>query len=373
MPSCDIIKEDSNREAVDKGQRRTERNGVISKEDRLCLFKRDERCRGVHRKAGSLAADSRRRQQEKIQKQIKLAQYGLEGENKVAYELKTSGMDMYVLHDICLETGDLSAQIDYIVVTRKLVYVIECKNLYGNIEIDNGGNFVRQIGPSSPKEGIYSPITQNQRHLRVLKEIRKESKGNFLLKMVFEKFFEENHKSVVVLANPKTYLNAKYAPKEVKQQVIRADQLVDYIKKTDGGAKTDPKSEKAMLEVANFYLERHIQWHSDYAKQYEEMVARHKMTAADETEGKTIRQDTAEHETALQSQEAELVQKLKEFRLKQSRKENIKAYYIFNDAQMQELIAKRPQNREDLYAVAGFGKVKIEKYGDAILAILKGN
>ena len=308
----------------------------------------------------------------KIQKQIKLAQYGLEGENKVAYELKTSGMDMYVLHDICLETGDLSAQIDYIVVTRKLVYVIECKNLYGNIEIDNGGNFVRQIGPSSPKEGIYSPITQNQRHLRVLKEIRKESKGNFLLKMAFEKFFEENHKSVVVLANPKTYLNAKYAPKEVKQQVIRADQLVD-IKKTDGGAKTDPKSEKAMLEVANFYLERHIQGHSDYAKQYEEMVARHKMTAADETEGKTIRQDTAEHETALQSQEAELVQKLKEFRLKQSRKENIKAYYIFNDAQMQELIAKRPQNREDLYAVAGFGKVKIEKYGDAILAILKGN
>ena len=308
----------------------------------------------------------------KIQKQIKLAQYGLEGENKVAYELKTSGMDMYVLHDICLETGDLSAQIDYIVVTRKLAYVIECKNLYGNIEIDNGGNFVRQIGPSSPKEGIYSPITQNQRHLRVLKEIRKESKGNFLLKMAFEKFFEENHKSVVVLANPKTYLNAKYAPKEVKQQVIRADQLVD-IKKTDGGAKTDPKSEKAMLEVANFYLERHIQGHSDYAKQYEEMVARHKMTAADETEGKTIRQDTAEHETALQSQEAELVQKLKEFRLKQSRKENIKAYYIFNDAQMQELIAKRPQNREDLYAVAGFGKVKIEKYGDAILAILKGN
>lgn len=309
----------------------------------------------------------------KIQRQIKLAQYGLEGENKVAYELKTSGMDMYVLHDIYLETEDLSAQIDYIVVTRKLVYIIECKNLYGNIEIDNGGNFVRQIGPSGPKEGIYSPITQNQRHLRVLKEIRKESKGNFLFKMVFEKSFDENYKSVVVLANPKTYLNAKYAKKEVKQQVIRADQLVNYIKKTDESAKTESKSGKEMLELANFYLEKHIQGHSDYAKQYEEMVAKNRMTAADETEEKTVRPDAAENAAALQSNEAELVQKLKEFRLKQSRKENIKAYYIFNDAQMQELIAKKPQNRGDLYAVAGFGQAKVEKYGDDILAILKGN
>ena len=156
-------------------------------------------------------ADEATRQ--KIERQIKLTQYGLEGEKTVAYELRTSGMDMYVLHDVYLEIGDLSAQIDYIVVTRKHIYVIECKNLYGNIEIDNAGNFMRKIGSSSPKEGIYSPITQNQRHLRVLKEIRKASKGNFLTKMLFERGFEETYKSIVVLANPKTYLNARYAKK----------------------------------------------------------------------------------------------------------------------------------------------------------------
>lgn len=309
-----------------------------------------------------------------IEKQIKLAQYGLEGENKVAYELRTSGIDMYVLHDICLEIGELSAQIDYIVVTRKHIYVIECKNLYGNIEIDNGGNFVRQIGSSGPKEGIYSPITQNQRHLRVLKEIRKESKGNFLLKMSFDKNFEENYKSIVVLANPKTYLNAKYAKKEVKQQVIRADQLVSYIKETDEKAGTDSMSEKAMLELANFYLEKHVQEHSDYAKRYEEMIAENQSQAADKVDAEKTRDDIeAEKEAPSNSDEAELIQKLKEFRLKQSREENIKAYYIFNDAQMQDLIAKNPQNREELQTVAGFGKVKVEKYGDAILTILKGD
>ena len=37
----------------------------------------------------------------------------------------------------------------------------------------------------------------------------------------------------MVLANPKTVLNVKYAKKEVKEKVIRADQLVEIIRKTD--------------------------------------------------------------------------------------------------------------------------------------------
>ena len=36
---------------------------------------------------------------------------------------------------------------------------------------------------------------------------------NVLSKKLAEKAFEDNFKSVVVLANPKTVLNAKFAPK----------------------------------------------------------------------------------------------------------------------------------------------------------------
>ena len=53
-------------------------------------------------------------------------------------------MPMYVMNDIHIETEDgLSAQIDYIVVTRKVTFLIECKNLIGNIDIDSEGNFNR--------------------------------------------------------------------------------------------------------------------------------------------------------------------------------------------------------------------------------------
>ena len=50
-----------------------------------------------------------------IEKQIAYAQYGLIGESNIAFELKNSNMDMYILHDIYLEYDDLSAQIDYII------------------------------------------------------------------------------------------------------------------------------------------------------------------------------------------------------------------------------------------------------------------
>lgn len=311
-----------------------------------------------------------------VEKQISLAKYGEIGENNVAFELKSSGMDMYILHDIYLETEALSAQIDYLVVTRKHIYVIECKNLIGNIEIDNTGNFIRtyELFGRKIKEGIYSPITQNKRHLQVLKEIRKESKGNFLSKMLFESGFDDNYKSLVVLANPKTYLNAKYAKKEVKEQVIRADQLIEYIKKTDEFSKNVTMSENDMLAIANFFLEKNKSERSDYARKYEEMLAE-----VNQSENETvteIKEETVEvGEKELSRKEDgvdDVKSRLKAWRLEKSRSEGYKPYYIFNDAQMEDLIEKNPKTKEELLNISGFGAVKVEKYGEDILKILAG-
>lgn len=87
-----------------------------------------------------LKKNARPEMEKEIDRQIRLARYGAAGENNIAFELKNSGMDMYILHDIYLETETLAAQIDYIVVTRQCTFIIECKNLIGNITIDNTGS-----------------------------------------------------------------------------------------------------------------------------------------------------------------------------------------------------------------------------------------
>lgn len=92
-----------------------------------------------------------------IKQDIKNLEYGIAGEKNIAFELKNSHIPMYILHDIYLEDGDLSAQIDYLVFTRKICFVIECKNLYGDVEINNRGDFVRTTkyyGKKKKKEYI---------------------------------------------------------------------------------------------------------------------------------------------------------------------------------------------------------------------------
>ena len=209
-----------------------------------------------------------------IETQIKLASYGIYGEKNIAFELKNSGIDMYVLHDLCLEYEGLKAQIDYLIITRQRTYVIECKNLIGNIEIDSDGNFIRnyELFGKKVKEGLYSPITQNQRHMEVIKKLRSPEK--MIQKHFFEKYFNDTHRSLVVLANPKTYLNARFAKKDVKNQVIRADALIKYIKETDKVASCDFSNEE-MLKLAEFFLKNNLPERSDYSLKYKELLEKY--------------------------------------------------------------------------------------------------
>lgn len=353
---------------------------------------------------------------EEIDKQIAIAEYGIKGEQSIAFELKNSGMDMYILQDICLEHGELSAQIDYMIVTRKRIYIIECKNMIGDIEVNNAGDFIRtyQLRGRRIKEGIYSPITQNIRHLQIVKEVRKADRKNIITKKLFESHFEDNYKSIVVLANPKTVLYAKFAKKEVKEQIVRVDQLVHKIKEMDKLVK-DSMSEKEMAEIANFFLEKNKQDRSDYTEKYEKILAKaeslnekNAVTEESETldkskvvteEAETLNEKKAVSEKMEAAKEKEIIKEkvekseekevttknssgendsdkekliaeLKTFRLERSRQEKVKPYCIFNDAQMLDLIEKNPKDKEQLCQVSGFGPVKAEKYGDGILEIL---
>ena len=208
-----------------------------------------------------------------IQQEIMLVQAGIAGEKQVHFELENSHIPMYILHDLYLEHDGLSAQIDYLIITRKHQYVLECKSLYGDIEINSNGDFIRLVsyGRHKKKEGFYSPITQNRRHLDLIRQIRSAEKP-FLLKGTFERHFFEGYRSIVVLSNPKTVLNAAHAKKEVRDQVIRADQLAEFIRKTDSEPGSITATDKEMEQLAQFFLDIHKQKSVDYTEKYRSMM-----------------------------------------------------------------------------------------------------
>lgn len=322
----------------------------------------------------------------KIKQHIRYLEYGIIGEDNIAFELKNSHMPMYILHDIYLEDGDLSAQIDYMVFTRKICFVIECKNLFGNIEINGSGDFVRtmEFGGKKVKEGIYSPITQNQRHLELMKKIRTDKKGNVFTKFMADKHFYDFNRSIVVLANPKTILNGKYAAKEVKEQVIRADQLISYIKRIYEQSKEMEDSDDKMRSWAESYLKLHKEPAVDYSDRYAGYLIQDRVlqqvqadTEAEAALDENIQADeeAVSKENTLDAgqclEHSEIYKELRAYRLAKSREENIKPYYIFNDNQLKDLIRKKPASKEELKQVSGFGDIKVNKYGEDILAIVK--
>ena len=141
--------------------------GIFSKPE-IIIFKESNSAEEHLAKLEELLPRATGKVKENIQKEIILTKAGIDGEKKVLYELKNSNMDLVVLKDICIRAKDgMEAQIDFVIVTSKLMILLECKNLVGNIEIDSKGNFIRtiQYGKRYWKEGIYSPITQNERHM----------------------------------------------------------------------------------------------------------------------------------------------------------------------------------------------------------------
>lgn len=291
--------------------------------------------------------------QEIVEQDIKYVEYGIAGEKNIEFELKNSHMPIYVLHDIYLKCDELSAQIDYLVFTPKICFIIECKNLYGNIEINNNGDFIRKIEYNGKikKEGIYSPITQNERHMELIKSMILSKQKNFISRRIVEKSFYEMYVSIVVLANPKTVLNNKYAKKEIKEKVIRADKLIEYIKNAYNKSDLPASSDSDTKKWAESFLQKNCENETDYKAKYDKYI---------------ITEISAENDTAFES----LFNELKSYRLKMSRQENIKPYYIYNDKQLTELINKNPKTLDELKQISGFGEKKAEKYGDDILKIL---
>lgn len=210
----------------------------------------------------------------KIEKEISIVKAGIQGEETILFELKNSGMDMVVLHDIYLESqSGAYAQIDFLVLTPKVNFVIECKNLFGNIEITNKGDFIRTIEYRGRKyrERIYSPITQNQRHLQVLKECRSEQCGT-VIRFLRNRYFDDFFKGLVVLANSRSIVNDRWAKKEIKGQVIQADQLIDVIKQMSKESREMASSAKELLESGQNYLEMSRKQPTDYLEKFKEML-----------------------------------------------------------------------------------------------------
>ncbi|OOM05680.1 HRDC domain-containing protein [Clostridium saccharobutylicum] len=311
-----------------------------------------------------------------IEQDMKLLRYGISGEKNVAYELSNSHMPILILYDLNVEYKGLKAQIDYVVIDSRFILVIECKNMVGDIEITNSGDFIRSFKGSNgrvyKKEGIYSPIVQNERHVEVIKDILKgeELLGTKHLTLI---------KQVVTVANPKTVINSKYAKKEIKEHIIKHEQLINTMKVLHEANKDGYwLTEETMYKVADCLMKYNSTHKFDYEKKYgiSSILKEDVETFKNEDKEENFKEITTKieidntKEETINKEEASIYKELKEYRLNKSREEKVKPYFLYNNQELEEIIRVKPKTIDELKEIRGFGDVKCEKYGLDIINII---
>jgi len=68
---------------------------------------------------------------------------------------------------------------------------------------------------------------------------------------------------------------------------------------------------------------------------------------------------------------SDLFSQLKSIRLALANKHNIPPYLVLHDKSLKEMVKKKPQNLSSLKKIHGWGDVKIKKYGETFLEVLK--
>ncbi|MDD3225217.1 MAG: HRDC domain-containing protein [Clostridium sp.] len=232
--------------------------------------------------------------------------------------------------------------------------------MIGDIEITNNGDFIKHFkgpnGKTYKKEGMYSPIVQNERHVEIIRDILKA-----------EKYFGKSDfgiiKHVVNISNPRTVINSRYAKKEIKKHIIKHDQLIIRMKELHNANKDGHWfTEECMYKVANSLLKFNGTYTIDYKKKYGISI---------ENKKSNENKDAAKDINLIK--ESSLYKELKKYRLIKSREENIKPYFLYNNLQLEALIKAKPRTIEELKSINGFADIKCEKYGADIIKIVKSN
>ncbi|MFJ5770786.1 NERD domain-containing protein [Psychrobacillus sp. NPDC093180] len=314
----------------------------------------------AQKKIDKIQSDLEKEKSSAIQKNLlgkmKILELGLYGEKSVQFELMNAFIPIHILHDLQVTHGDWKTQIDFVVITRKFLLVIEVKNYYGNIYVTEHGEFIRNVMKGKKvvfQEGFYSPIRQVERQTEILRTLMKE-KGIIGNKTPI--------KEVVVFTNNKTILDLKEAKEDIRDRIVRLDGLVGYILKELKKYSPVQILDNRMSDISGFLMDCHIE---GKIEKQEDTV---ELKLLDETVESV---ETSLVEQATSSSGVE--EALRQFRKEKATSLGMKAFHIFSNKTLDEIVSKQPTTLVELSTIRGIGEKKIEEFGLEIIEIIQRN
>lgn len=277
------------------------------------------------------------------------------------------------------ENGE-TTEVDLIYIHETGIYVLESKNYSGWIFGDEKSKYWMQTLKNGQKQKFYNPIWQNNTHIKHL--------GKFL--GIDEKYI----KSIIVFSERCTIKKMEVNSESIKvinRYALKKtiDKLIDNSAKVFEEGKiielyyelkpyTCVSSEIKIKHINEININKEPKVHMENRKSEKQDNA----YELNLYENNPIIQNTKSKNIILEEQNQynlvydeisdknPIYKELREYRLNRSREEQIKPYFIFNNAELQEIIKRKPKTIGELKSIRGFGSVKCDKYGVDITNIV---
>lgn len=307
--------------------------------------------------------EEKKRIDRKIQLNIKK---GIDGEKQTKRKLGYCDFYCNILSDVNLSDGDLKNQIDFLVITKKMCFIIECKNHTKSIKVLPDGRFSigRYLYGEWKSEKIPSPIEQNNEHVQLVKNIYDQN-----IKLVSKKLkkaiTDEYFKAMLVWVNNSSKINLQDAPEDIKNEVedqfIYLERLVTYMNKIYNESSLPEKSIKEVEKISQIFYEIHKQNEEVYYdKSRQRALWEILRILPDMTPQELLRRELMYYK-----KENFLEQVSGNRRLKDEYKEK-----ILNETMIEEIIEMMPENKWKLDKINNISSYTIDHFGEDIIEIL---
>ncbi|HEY4619003.1 MAG TPA: DNA helicase RecQ [Flavobacterium sp.] len=213
-----------------------------------------------------------------------------------------------------------------------------------------------------------------------------------ILLSYFGELVTENCGNCDICKNPPAFFDGTVIAQKALSAIIRLQELeplpviVDFLR----GSKNAYIYEKEYQNLKTYAVGADISWYdwNQYIIQlinqgYCEIafhqqnkirlttLAREVLFEGDKVQLTTVQKNTVSEtdvkELKSKSTTNSLFEKLRKLRYEISKEESVPAYVIFSDAALRQMETKRPMSDDELIAIDGVGKAKLEKYGDAFI------
>lgn len=299
-----------------------------------------------------------------INYQILLYKIGEIGENKVLDELKYSFYPMHIFKDISINIGEFQCQIDFVILTKKAMYLIECKNTKFNVKIDKTGSFY--LINEGKKNRTFSVLNQIERQKMILEQ----------LDLGVE--IKEMH-PIVVYANEETGIEIEDKDALRGIDVINLDRLNSFIREKEKDLKeiyTVEEIEKIKNSLINPDIKNNDYIEEDTVK-WEEYELRlllekniNEKKALEKIAEKNVLKNVKSEFNGSKISIAEFKDVLKKYLERKSEKLGVTSSSLMTEVMRDEILEKMPTTVNQLSKLLVSNSIYFHKISNDLLAMI---